>query len=284
MNFYCCDDCFLPVALQLQWRAGGKVQAMCFDSTAVNTGRHRGTCIVLEQLLENNLLYLACRHHTLEVVLKEVFNCKMGRSTALQPEIFRKFQTGWSKLDKNKYKTVIEDKNFRNRISNPEQISNYLFEQLKIRQPRDDYKEFIQLCLIYLGRLPPEKITFRVPGAIHHARWMAKAIYCLKIYLFRDQFSLTDLERKAIEDICLFIINIYVKAWFNAHKPTLAPNQDLQLLKFLIQYRIIDKEVADKALSTIINHLWYLNSEQVAFLFFDDTLEKHVKTSMVRKL
>lgn len=208
----------------------------------------------------------------------------MGRSTAPQPEIFRKFQTGWSKLDKNKYKTVIEDKNFRNKISNPEQISNYLFEQLKIRQPRDDYKEFIQLCLIYLGRLPPEKITFRVPGAIHHVRWMAKAIYCLKIYLFRNQFSLTDLERKAIEDICLFIINIYVKAWFNAHEPTLAPNQDLQLLKSLVQYRIIDKEVADKALSKIINHLWYLNSEQVAFSFFDDTLEKNVKTSMVRKL
>lgn len=112
---------------------------------------------------------------------------------------------------------------------------------------------------------------------------MAKAIYSLKIYLFRDQFSLTDLEKKGITDICLFIINIYVKAWFNAPKPTLAPNQDLQLLKSFVNYRQIDKELADRALSKMINHLWYLNSEQVAFSFFDETLEKNVKTRMAAK-
>lgn len=113
---------------------------------------------------------------------------------------------------------------------------------------------------------------------------MSKAIYCLKIYLFEDQFSLSVLERKGIKDICLFIINIYIKAWFTAHNPTLAPNQDLQLLKSLVQYRSIDKEISDKALSKMVNHLWYLNSEQIAFSFFDDTLEKNIKTRMVKQL
>lgn len=83
-----------------EWGAAEKIQAMCFDTTAVNTGRHKGTCILLEHLLEKDLLYLACRHHILEIVLKEVFNYKMGTSTAPQPDIFRKFQNGWSKLDK----------------------------------------------------------------------------------------------------------------------------------------------------------------------------------------
>lgn len=77
---------------------------------------------------------------------------------------------------------------------------------------------------------------------------MAKSIYCLKIRLFRDQFPLTEEEKNGIEDICLFIVNIYVKAWFNSHKPILAPNQDLHLLKTLVEYRLIDKEIADKAL------------------------------------
>lgn len=242
-----------------EWGAAEKIQTMCFHTTAVNTVLHKGTCILLKHLLEKDLLYLACRHHILEIVLKEVFNCKMGTSTASQPDIFRKFQNGWSKLDKQKHS--LEDDNFGNKIRNTDQISKFLFEQLKNLQPRDDYKEFIQLCLICLGSLPREKITFKVPGAIHHARWMAKGIYCLKIYLFRDQFPVTDSEVKGIKNICLFIINIYIKAWFTAHKPT----------KSLVPYRIIDEEVTEKALSKLINHLWYLNSEQVAFSFLDDT-------------
>lgn len=207
----------------------------------------------------------------------------MGTTTGPHPNIFKKFQTGWSKLDKTKYKTAIEDKNIRHKIGNSDEISIFLMEQLKNQQPRDDYKEFIQLSLIVLGRTPPKDTFFKVPGAIHHARWMAKAIYCIKIYLFRDQFTLTNLEEKTITDICLFLINIYVKAWFNAPKPTLAPNQDLQFLKSLVKYREIDKELADKALSKMINHLWYLNSEQVAFSFFDENVDKSVKTSMAVK-
>lgn len=66
---------------------------------------------------------------------------------------------------------------------------------------------------------------------------------------------MSDLEKKRIEDVCLFIVNIYVKPWFNAHKASLAPYQDLQLLKSLVNYRTIDKEIADKELSKIINHL-----------------------------
>lgn len=50
--------------------------------------------------------------------------------------------------------------------------------------------------------------------------------------------------------------------------------QDLQLLKYLVQYTKIDKVVADKALSKIIYHLWYFNSEQVPFAIFYDTLGK----------
>ena len=94
--------------------------------------------------------------------------------------------------------------------------------------------------LIFLGRVAPENISFRAPGAMHHARWMAKAIYSLKIFVFRDQFSLTDSERDVIRSICFFIINVYVKVWFNASKATLAPNQDLHLLKTLIMKKLME--------------------------------------------
>ena len=40
-------------------------------------------------------------------------------------------------------------------------------------------------------------------GAFHHARWMPKALYCLKIYLFKHQFLITIEEETRIRDTCL---------------------------------------------------------------------------------
>src|SRR5215469_9960870 len=189
-----------------QWGAVGNIKGMCFDTTAVNTGRLNGTCVLLEQLLEKNLLYLPCRHHILEVVLKSIFDCKMGSTTGPQPEIFKRFQAWWPNRDITNYKSGLENEKMRRTINNPEQISSFLLEQLKHQQPRDDYKEFLQLSLVFLGCIKEEEFSFRVPGAIHHARWMAKAIYSLKIYIFRHQFPLTDSENNGIEELCLFII------------------------------------------------------------------------------
>ena len=64
---------------------------------------------------------------------------------------------------------------------------------------------------------------------VYHARWMAKALYCIKIWLFKQQFQLTKREQKGIEDVCLFIVLVYVKAWFSAPLPTSAPRNDLAM-------------------------------------------------------
>ena len=51
---------------------------------------------------------------------------------------------------------------------------------------REDYHQFIQLALVYLGfdeGDDREVISFPRPGALHKARWMAKLIYSLKIVL-----------------------------------------------------------------------------------------------------
>jgi len=59
-----------------------------------------------------------------------------------------------------------------------------------LQQPREDYLELLRLCLIFLGGgSDGTDIQFRAPGAMHHARWMAKAIYALKIVLFQDQLT-----------------------------------------------------------------------------------------------
>lgn len=67
-------------------------------------------------------------------------------------------------------------------------VIDFVVDYLQIKQPRKDYRELLELTVIFLGGVPHRGIFLRVPGAIHHARWMAKAIYCLKIFLFRSHF------------------------------------------------------------------------------------------------
>ena len=48
--------------------------------------------------------------------------------------------------------------------------------------PREDYKELCQLTIMWLGGVV-ENFQFQWPGPVHHARFIAKAIYYLKMQL-----------------------------------------------------------------------------------------------------
>lgn len=109
---------------------------------------------------------------------------------------------------------------------------------IKIKQPRNEYMEFLELTLIFLGEtLTVRNAAFRAPGSVHHARWMAKAMYCLKIFLFRREFDLAVKDRKALRNICIFIVSIYVEMWFSASSAAQAPYKDFQLLNKLDSFK-----------------------------------------------
>lgn len=52
---------------------------------------------------------------------------------------------------------------------------------------RDDYIEFLDLVLLFLGET--EESNIRKPDAVSRARWMSRIIYSLKIFLFKHQYS-----------------------------------------------------------------------------------------------
>lgn len=85
--------------------------------------------------------------------------------------------------------------------------------------------------------------------------WMAKAIYSLKIYLFRDQFKLSKKEEIGIRDAYIFTIKVYIKYWFQSLLGSCAPQNDLQLLKDLKTYKEINQVIAKIALKKILGHL-----------------------------
>ena len=101
---------------------------------------------------------------------------------------------------------------------------------------------------------------------------MAKGIYCLKIYLVRQQFKLTRREENSLRKICCFVVSCYIKVWFSATEAIEAPLNDIYFLKTLIAYKMHDIEIADVALKKFLNHLWYLSGECVALSIFDPRL------------
>ena len=70
------------------WSVTDQIVACGFDTTAANTGLYKGACTILQQLTKRQFLWMACRHHILELIVRRCFrvNChkmKTARSTTV---------------------------------------------------------------------------------------------------------------------------------------------------------------------------------------------------------
>src|SRR6218665_930394 len=76
---------------------------------------------------------------------------------------------------------------------------------------RDDYKEFLQMSLIFFGSEKGARVSFWPPEAFHHALWMAEVIYNIKIFMFHQHFSLTAKENQSVKEMVLFVIRVNIR-------------------------------------------------------------------------
>jgi hypothetical protein len=274
-----------------EWGLRGRVKALCFDTTAVNSGIIGGVCTRLERQFDRELLHLACRHHVAEIMLEKVFGLQ-DVSKSPNMEIFSHFRDFWPKINQAAFSTAMADEDTAELIKPwKDNVIEFAAAQLEIFQPRDDYRELLELTIIFLGGVPRRGIHFMYPGAIHRARWMARAIYCIKMWLFRSIYPLQqksgtsrrpssrDLIWNHLKRVCLFVTCLYVKYWFESPSSTAAPRNDLGLLQSLAQYS--DRDVANAASAAFGRHLWYLSELLVGFSFFDDGLSAEEKKKMI---
>lgn len=84
-----------------QWELENKVVGMCFDTTSSNTGKNIGACVLLEEKLNKNLLYFACRLHMLEVIARGAFEKVFKNSLSPNISLFEKFRNTWESIDKS---------------------------------------------------------------------------------------------------------------------------------------------------------------------------------------
>lgn len=269
-----------------EWNADENIVAMSFDTTYANTGHNIGACIRLEQKLNRSLLKPACRYHMFEIFIKAAHISKFGKSEAPTVLLFKRFQDEWKNIDQTSYVPGINNEIVRDSLNAvSDDIIQFCKAQLKEKMPRDDYKELLQLTLRFLGEDgQADFVKFRVPGAISHARFMSKAIYSLKIFMFESQFDLSQEEFVNFRDICIFIVRFYVKAWFQCTNALHAPKHDLEFMKAIHAYAQVDFALSFVILDRFRTHLWYLSEETIALAFFDDEVTFEEKGEMRQTL
>jgi hypothetical protein len=158
------------------WNFEEQVVAMCFDTTASNTGKFAGACRLLEDCLGRNLLWLPCRHHVHEVLLSDAFTVCFGPSSGPDILIFKRFRERWGQLNHKEFQLQGTPL-----LAAPDDIKAFIQQQVTHEHPREDYLDLLTLAGLLIGLNIESAI--RKPGAIHRARWMAKAIYSLKMQL-----------------------------------------------------------------------------------------------------
>ena len=273
--------------LLMEWDIKEEVCGMVFDTTSSNTGADIGACRCLEVWLDKPVLWLACRHHVHELHLKRFVQAITGQTKDPGVALFRRLKSEWytieidyTNLNKFDYSSVPVWMQEEAKL-----VLAWAKKELdKKTWPRADYQELLKLTIICLGGEIAD-FQFMLPGPDHHARFMSKNLYFLKIKLLLRMFRLSEEEQVQVEEISTFILIFYVKNWFESPLPTAAARNDLSFMVNIMKYRLVAKPSAVMAVEqSCCRHLWYLVPQTVVFALADPGLPDSQKEAMARKL
>lgn len=281
------------IALLKEWNIENRVAGLGFDTTAVNPGIRNGVCRRLQRHFGKELINLAFRHHIHEIVLEGIFQVALGKSTGPEIDLFKRFRDEWEQLDVSKLRTFSKNKKLKQFLK--QKSARNLLEFLmqykeKCVMPRGDYKELVELTILLLEGTSGD-VKIKKPGACHRARWMAKLIYAIKIFMMCSTLSINGLLKitKAEEEALIRAIHFaveggYIEAWFRSPMPAAAARNDLKMIKNLLEFAKKDKTAGNAALCKISSHLWYVSEITVGLAFFDEEIIDSVKRKMVASL
>ena len=258
---------------------------MCFDTTASNSGVKKGASKLLEEELGRKLLWLACRHHILELIIGAVWEKLFGEVKGPDNPYFKALRKEWQSIDHTDHLEMSLD------VDEPD---HHWLMELKERTlaelhtvlsrpseflPRGDYRELAELTMVVLGATPPrESFQFSYPGAVHQARWMAVVLYALKMFIFQDQMGYDEETREKLLRMTMFTSLLYSSAWLTCTKAADAPANDLRLYQDLLKFKEYDPEIAEVALNKLSNHKWYLSQELVVLAALSENTHEDDKS------
>ena len=134
-----------------------------------------------------------------------------------------------------------------------------------------------------------EEFHMNSPGAYHHARFMGRCLYVLKIFLLLNLFPLSFQKKTSLKKIADFIILFYVKYFLSSRLSTAAPRLDLSFIYDMKCYSKLlsptyQRKITDQAINSAKRHLWYLRPEQVILALFDPGTSEQEKEALAAAL
>ena len=147
-----------------EWNCADNITGMVFDTTSSNTGSQTAACVSIQSILRRPLY--ACRHHVGEIILSHIWEA-LKIETAKSPDIsiFQRFKDNFQSLT---YKDTAQLNIFKQPQDDiaQSQIADIvsLCKDLKKHQFRDDYKELMELTMVYIGAMDDQEIVFKFPG------------------------------------------------------------------------------------------------------------------------
>lgn len=286
----------LTMDLLESWHCTSSIVNMVFDTTASNTGHLTAACIKIQDGLQQALLWAGCRHHVGEVILAQVFN-DLQIETSRSPEVtlFARFRKNFELLPHSDQPLVHMDVNNYDEEAKTllDKWRNDVLQTMNTEKDlkRDDYREFIELCIMFLGSAQTTTPNFKQPGAIHKARWMAKLLYSIKICLLEAQISqlpagtiTTAHQVPKVREFVIFITLIYSSWWITCPCATDAPWNDLNLYRRLLMYEAVNPAISSSAIKAMKRHLWYLTAEMVPLALFSNRVPSNERRELADRL
>jgi hypothetical protein len=119
--------------------------------------------------------------------------------------------------------------------------------------PREDYRELVELNLIWLGGTLPNsrKLFLRKPGACFTLdSWQNRFIF-LKMELLSERIDMTINERRNVHRMAQFIGLFYAKQFLRSRIAIFSPTDDFQFYGSMLSYKEEDSDIAMAVLNSI---------------------------------
>ena len=178
-----------------EWSILPAIRGFVFDTTASNTGWQSGATVRLNYLLGRVILYLACRHHIMELLAKNPFHAVVGYDPSPDILMFKRLKEIWNDIDKTgPFLTFDLDTEQREEliktyteILTKEDVDGQIFV-------RGDYRDLCRMSLMMVGgQLPGNEVyRFPPPGAIHKARFLMFALNAFRLLGYSDRELVRD--------------------------------------------------------------------------------------------
>ena len=176
-------------------------------------------------------------------------------------------------------------------------LSDWLLQNIKTKL-KNDYFELARTAFLFIGGELPAGVKsrdLRAPGAFHHARWMARVIYTLKIALFRSQVShiFSEEVMEEISSLALFFAVFYSKMWLTCTNAANAALVDLRYINLLAKvaekaaknpsaWSVLFEDLMTAAHGKLEKHLSYLSERLLPLCLVSDEVGMAEKNAIRR--